>query len=63
MDMEHPTATPGPLRDIREGFTPQTSDLRGTLPSPDFMIVSSIDNGQVLNGATNELSAAPFGNC
>ena len=63
MDTEHPTATPGPLADIREGFTPQTSDLRGSLPSPDFMIVSSIDNGQFLNGATNELSAAPFGNC
>lgn len=63
MDSEYPMATQGPLSDIREGFSPQTSDLRGQLPNPKFEMITSIDNGQVLDATTNELMAPKFGNC
>ena len=59
---EYPMATRGPLSDIREGFTPPT-DPRGSGNNPAFMMITSIDNGQVVNATTNELMAPNFGNC
>jgi len=63
MDSEHPMATPGPLKEVRDGFTPQTSDLRGSLPSPDFTLVTSIDNGLITDGRTGMTGPPTFGNC
>lgn len=59
---EYPMASGGMMHDVREGFTPQTSDLRGSLPNPPFTMVTSFDNGQVLDATTNGLTAPNFGN-
>jgi len=58
---EYPTATPGPLDNIRENVVYPT-DPRGSRGSTDFTMVTSIDNGQVLHPASNTLSPPPFGN-
>lgn len=60
---EHPMARDIPLTDLRDGFTPQTSDGRGSLPNPSFTLVTSIDNGQVYNPTTGECTPPHFGNC
>lgn len=59
---EYPMATPGPLANIREGMN-RPRDPRGELAPDNFTMVTSIDNGQVLNAGNNTLSAPPFGNC
>ena len=61
-EMEHPTATPGPLTNFRENVHIPT-DPRGNHAPSNFMMVTSIDNGQVLNAGDNTLSPPPFGNC
>ena len=59
---EYPMMSRGPLSDVRGSFTPQTSDLRGSLPNPAFTMITSLDNGQVLDATTNQLMGPSFGN-
>lgn len=62
-DPENPMATAGPLTDFREGFNPATAARGLELQNPEYMILSSIDNGQMLNAVTGEMMAPKFGNC
>lgn len=52
------------VANLRDGFTPQTTTPRGNLEgvNPEFYMLTSIDNGQMLDARTNETCAPRFGN-
>ena len=59
---ENPMCRDIPLSDFREGMTEPVDPRGNHTGNPSFIIVTSIDNGQVYNPTTGEYMPPKFGN-